>query len=86
MLTIVTLSVVGVPSSILDWLALGAGYCNIAAFATMRTLGTKIGLGASSLSWATFNAIQGNWQNVIGDAFGTIAAAIAIARLTFRRD
>lgn len=85
LLTLITFTIVGVPSSLLDWIALFAGYFNILAFATLHPLIIKINLGLSSFSWATFNSLQGSWQNVIGDAFGTLAAVVAIVRIMRRR-
>jgi len=82
LLTLVTFTIVGIPSTLLDWIALFAGYFNILAFATLKSMLIKINLGLSSFSWATFNSLQGSWQNVIGDAFGTLAALIAIIRIT----
>lgn len=81
LLTAATIVFLGWPAGVLDWIALTAGYLNIAAFATQKTVRTKIGLATSSFSWAVFNLLQGNWQNVIGDAFGTVAAVTAIVRL-----
>ncbi len=65
----------------LDYLALVAGLFNLAAFATHQIIGTKLGLGLSSLSWTIFNILQGNWQNAIGDIFGTAAATVALIRI-----
>lgn len=64
-----------------DYIALGAGLFNIAAFATTGLLMTKTQLGLSSFSWTVFNYLQGNWQNMIGDVFGTFAAIAAIYRI-----
>lgn len=69
-----------VPTDLVGVLPLVAAAFNITALSMSRLTLLKLFLGLSSLAWVIFDIAVGNWQNLIGDSFGVLAATVALYR------
>lgn len=81
LLAITMMATNSIPTTLIAALPAIAAILNVAALATTRLPLLKAGLGAASLTWLLFDASYGNWQNMIGDAFGVAAALVALIRI-----